>query len=91
MLNARKPSQSAEILALEALGWLAGNEAGLARFLAATGSDIDTIRKGAGGMDIARAVLDFLLENEDLLLAFCEIASTLPHAVQAARRQLDGA
>jgi len=91
MLNARKPSENAEILALEALSWLAGHEGGLERFLAASGSDVDTLLGTAGNPDTARALLEFLLANEDLLLAFCEATSTKTLAVHAALRQLDGA
>jgi hypothetical protein len=90
MLNARKPSENAEILALEALSWLAGHEGGLERFLAASGSDVDTLRALAGNPETARALLEFLLANEDLLLVFCETASIKPQTIHAALRRLDG-
>jgi len=90
MLNPRKPSENAEILALEALSWLAGEEDGLERFLAASGSDVETLKAAAGNPDIGRALLEFLLANEDLLLAFCKATSTKPQSVHAALRQLEG-
>ena len=89
MLNARKPSENAEILALEALSWLAGQEGGLERFLAASGSDVDTLKAAAGSPDTARALLEFMLANEDLLLAFCEATSTKPQAIHTALRHLE--
>ena len=91
MLNPPKPKESAEILALQALSWLAGDEGGLARFLAASGSDLESLKAGAGSPDTARALLEFLLGNEDLLLAFCETTSIKPQAVHAALFHLDGA
>jgi hypothetical protein len=91
MQNPRKPSENAEILALEALGWLAGHEGGLERFLAATGSDLASLKAAAGNPGTARALLDFLLMNEDLLLAFCDATQTRPQAIHAALARLDGA
>jgi hypothetical protein len=90
MLNAPKPTENAEILALEALGWLAGQEGGLERFLAATGSDVAALKTAAGDPDTARGLLEFLLANEDLLVTFCEATSTKPQTVHAALRRLEG-
>ncbi len=90
MRHAQKPAQSAEILALEALSWLAGTDGGLERFLAATGSDPATLRAAAGSRDTARSLLDFLLANEDLLLAFCDATQTAPQAIHAALHRLEG-
>src|SRR5438045_6219630 len=59
--------ERAEILALEGLGWLAGDEAGIARFMDQAGIDAATLREAAGSPGTGLAVLDFLLGNEDLL------------------------
>ncbi len=89
MLKPGKPSENAEILALEALAWLAGQEGGLERFLAASGSDPASLKAAAGDPGTARALLEFLLANEDLLLAFCESTSARPQAIHAALRRLE--
>ena len=81
--------EGAEILALQALGWLAGDEDRLSRFLALSGLDGATLREMAGSREAARAVLDFLLSDEALLLDFCEIAQIPPAAFPAYRRRLD--
>ena len=77
--------ENAEILALEALGWLAGQKDGLQRFLSQSGIEASDLRDGAGSREMAIAVLDFLLAHEDLLLGFCESASVEPKNVHRAR------
>jgi hypothetical protein len=83
--------EKAEILALEGLTWLAGQEDGLRRFLDQSGIDAPALRHGAGSPEIGMAILDFLLANEDLLLGFCENAAVEPQALHMARHRLDGA
>jgi hypothetical protein len=90
MMPRTMTTQSAEILGLQALAWLAGDEAALERFLAASGVDMAALRAAAGRPETIAAVLDFLLANEDLLLAFCDTASLGPQAVQQARHRLSG-
>jgi hypothetical protein len=82
--------ENAEILALEGLGWLAGEEDGIQRFLTQSGLDIATLRDAAGSPDTGVAVLDFLLANEDLLLRFCESATISPKELHLARHRLGG-
>jgi hypothetical protein len=82
--------ENAEILALQGLGWLAGDEDGMARFLAASGIDGTSLRESAGTLEMSVAVCDFLLGNEDLLLRFCEDAQTEPKLVHLARHRLGG-
>jgi hypothetical protein len=67
--------EQAEILALEALAWLAGQPDAIARFLTISG--------------LQASVLDYLLANESLLLEFCQSASLKPQAVHAARYRLE--
>jgi len=80
--------ENAEILALEALGWLAGDEEALQRFLAQSGIDAAALRIGAGSPEMNVAVVEFLLAHEDLLLRFCEAADLKPANVHAGRRAL---
>jgi hypothetical protein len=83
-------SERAEVLALEGLGWLAGQEDGIQRFLNQSGIDAATLRDAAGTREMGVAVLDFLLAHEDLLLPFCESLSLLPRQVHLARHVLGG-
>ena len=82
--------EKAEILALEALTWLAGQEEGLRRFLDQSGIDVPALKASAGSPEMGMAVLDFLLANEDRLLDFCESASMEPQVLHLARHRLDG-
>jgi hypothetical protein len=81
--------EGAEILALQALGWLAGQEERMSRFLALSGLDLGTLRAEADSRDTQRAVLDFILSDEELLLDFCEMAQIAPKALPAYRHRLE--
>jgi hypothetical protein len=83
--------ESAEILALEALGWLAADPERLERFLALSGLDGGGLRAAAGEPATCGAVLDFLLANEVLLLKFCDDTSTPPGQIAVARQRLEQA
>jgi hypothetical protein len=82
--------ERAEILALEGLGWLAGQENALERFLNQSGIDATALREAAGSREMGVAVLDFLLGNEELLLQFCESTSIAPKQMHLARHVLGG-
>jgi hypothetical protein len=81
--------EKAEILALEALGWLAGRPEDIDRFLATSGLTVDDLRHAAGEPGLLGSVLDFFLANEPLLLEFCESASISFQAVHVARHRLE--
>jgi hypothetical protein len=80
--------ERAEILGFEALGWLAGDQAGLERFLMASGVSEADLRQAAGSPGLTVAILDFLLSHEDLLQAFCQATGTDPVLLHHARRLL---
>jgi hypothetical protein len=82
--------ERAEILSLEALGWLAGDEDGLTRFLSLSGTDIGALRDAAGNRDTLLAVVEFLLTQEDMVLRFCEAVEIEPQALHQARHVLGG-
>ena len=77
--------EKAEILALEALAWLAGRHDDITRFLAVSGMETTDLRQAAGEHDFQVSLLDFLLANEPLLLDFCQDASMSPPAIHKAR------
>ena len=81
--------ERAEILALEALAWLAADPDGIARFLAASGVEAADLREAAGSTGLAAAILNFLLSHEDLLTAFCESNGTSPASLHRARHLLE--
>jgi hypothetical protein len=68
------PSQqeSAELLAIQALGWLAGNDDLLPVFLGATGASVGDLARGAGDLSFLASVLDFLMTDDAWVIAFCD-------------------
>ncbi|HEX3756972.1 MAG TPA: DUF3572 domain-containing protein [Rhizomicrobium sp.] len=84
-------TQSAEILGLDALAWLAGDVGRLERFMNACGIERSALQVLANQPETIVAVVEFLLANEDLLVAFCDGSSIRPDAVQQAQRLLGGA
>ena len=87
MPHAMRPER-AEILALEALGWLAAQPDALDRFQAASGVSGAELREAAGTPELAVALFDFLLANEPFLLAFCEISGSDAPSLHRARHLL---
>ena len=82
--------ESAQLLALRALAWLATDVEQFQDFLAATGAGLDDVRTRAGDPDFHLAILDFLLMDDQRIMAFCD-AHALPYtAPQTARAALPG-
>lgn len=79
--------ESAETLALHALGWLAANDDLFPVFLNATGASASDVAARAGEAEFLGSVLDFLLMDDAWVMAFCDaqgIAYTLPMQARAA-------
>lgn len=83
-----RQSERAEAIAIEALGFIASDEARLVQFLRATGYDPAAIRAEAGSPFFLAGVLDFLLGDESLLLVFASHGGFDPSRIAAARRTL---
>jgi hypothetical protein len=83
--------EQAEAVALRALAYLAGDEERFHRFLLSTGTTPADVRRRAGEPDFLSGVIDHLLTDDALLIAFAEDAALEPSAVVAARRRLPGA
>lgn len=65
---------SAELVAIEALSWLVGNDDLLPVFLGATGAGEDDLRQRAKDPEFLASVLDFLLNDDAWVAAFCDAA-----------------
>ncbi|MFY0633244.1 MAG: DUF3572 domain-containing protein [Vannielia sp.] len=63
---------SAETIALRALGWLAGNDELLPVFLGATGVSEAEVRARAGEPEFLASVLDFLAMDDAWITGFCD-------------------
>lgn len=81
----------AETIALEALHFLVSDERELAALNAQTGMGADELRQGATNPEVLGALLDFLLDSEKRVLAFCEAYDREPELPARARLALPGA
>jgi hypothetical protein len=83
--------QSPDSVAIAALGYLAGRPEETARFLAVTGLYPARLRAAASEPGFLAGVLDHILSDESLLLAFAAEAGLPPASVAEARHRLDPA
>ena len=77
-------------VALDALGFVAGDEVVLARLVNETGLEPARLRERAQDPELLGAVLDFLFADETLLLDFCRQAGVPPNHIIRARAALPG-
>ena len=83
--------KSAEILAINALGFLASEPERLGRFLAISGVGPESLRQNATDPQFLAGVVDYLLSDESLLFLFAESQGIGVEEAQKARRALPGA
>ncbi|MEM9249914.1 MAG: DUF3572 domain-containing protein [Pseudomonadota bacterium] len=80
----------AETLALEVLGWLAGEDDLLPVFLGSTGTSLTDLKERASDPEFLGAVLDFVVMDDAWVLAFSEAKAVPPTALSEARALLPG-
>ena len=83
-------TEVAQTLALQALGWIALDDEVFPQFLNATGANLADLRRRAADPDFQAAVLDFLLQDDRWVVAFCDATGQAYTAPQAARAALPG-
>lgn len=81
---------SAELLAIEALSWLVGNEDLLPIFLGSTGVSEGDLRQRAKDPEFLASVLDFLLMDDTWISEFCRSAEYTFDFPMRARAALPG-
>jgi hypothetical protein len=82
--------EAAETLAIQALAFIAAEPERLEGFLGATGLTVDRLRESASAPDFLGGVLEHMLADESLLLAFADSAAIDPAEIARARRALGG-
>jgi Protein of unknown function (DUF3572) len=87
MSEARK---QAEMLALQALTWIAADDEVFQAFLGVTGADIAQVRGSAGDPAFLGAVLDFLTSDDTWIVGFCRTHGLAYDAPILARAHLPG-
>jgi hypothetical protein len=82
--------EAAEALAIQVLAFIAEEPDRLGAFLAASGIGPDAIRDAAREPGFLAGVLDHMLGDESLLLAFADSAGLDPASIARARRAMAG-
>ena len=80
----------AETIALQALAFLAADDEALGGFVHFTGIGVGDLRSAASNPEILAGVLDYVLQDEAMLLAFCKAADIHPDEPIHARAYLPG-
>ena len=83
--------EAAQTIALQALGWLAGNDDLGSIFLGATGGSADDMRSRALDPDFQASVLEFLTMDDTWVIAFCDTVGLAYDQPLMARYALPGA
>jgi hypothetical protein len=84
----QNPREAAEIVAIQALSFLAGDSARLGAFLAETGIGPETLRQSATDPQFLISVLDFVMRDDATVKAFAEVSKLHPTNIAAARQVL---
>jgi len=84
-------SDDAAIVALKALAYLANQPDALERFLALSGIGVAQMRQRASEPAFLAGVVEFLLTDETLLVAFCESESQDAKSLHLAAHSLTNA
>jgi hypothetical protein len=88
--SGRETREAAEALAIQALTFIAEDPDRLGRFLNITGIEAGQIRAAAREPGFLAGVLEHMLGEESLLIAFASSAGIDPAAVARARGALGG-
>jgi hypothetical protein len=93
MMRPKSPdsTEEAEVLALQALGFLAAEPDRLSRFMDLSGLGLEAIRASASDPAFLGGLLDHLLADQSLLLIFAEEHGLKPDRIGQLRRKLPGA
>jgi hypothetical protein len=83
------PQEVAEIVAVQALSFLASDPERLGRFLTASGIGPQTLRSAAADPKFLAGVLDFIVRDDDTVKAFADASKLTPQAVINAHEVLD--
>ena len=85
----QNPREVAEIVAIQALNFVAGDPERLGAFLAETGIGPGTLRKSAADPRFLASVLDFVLRDDATVKAFAKVSQLHPTNIAAAHQALN--
>jgi hypothetical protein len=82
------PREVAEIVAIQALSFVAGEPERLGFFLSESGIGPETLRSAASDPQFLVSVLDFVMRDDETVKAFCTASELDPTNIAAARQAL---
>ena len=82
------PREVAEIVAIQALSFIAGDGERLGRFLAESGIGPETLRNAAADPRFLVSVLDFVMRDDATVKAFADASQLHPTNIAAAHQAL---
>ena len=85
----RNPREVAEIVAIQALSFVAGDPERLGAFLAESGIGPETLRSAASDPRFLAHVLDFVMRDDTTVKAFAEVSQLHPTNIAAAHQALN--
>jgi hypothetical protein len=85
----RNPREVAEIVAIQALSFVAGDPERLGAFLAESGIGPETLRSAASDPRFLAHVLDFVMRDDATVKAFAEVSQLHPTNIAAAHQALN--
>ena len=87
--SVHNPREVAEIVAVQALGFIAGEPERLGLFLAESGIGPDTLRSSAADPRFLAHVLDFVMRDDATVKAFADVSKLHPTNIAAAHQALN--
>ena len=85
----QNPREVAEIVAIQALSFVAGDPERLGLFLAETGIGPETLRTAAADPRFLSSVLDFVMRDDTTVKAFAAVSQLHPTNIAAAHQALN--
>lgn len=84
----KNPREVAEIVAIQALSFIAGEPERLGLFLAESGIGPETLRTSAADPRFLASVLDFVMRDDATVKAFAKVSELHPTNIAAAHQAL---
>jgi len=85
----QNPREVAEIVAIQALSFIAGEPERLGLFLAESGIGPETLRNAAADPRFLASVLDFVMRDDATVKAFASVSQLHPTNIAAAHQALN--
>ena len=85
----KNPREVAEIVAIQALSFIAGDPERLGMFLAESGIGPETLRNAAADPRFLASVLDFVMRDDATVKAFAAVSQLHPTNIAAAHQALN--